>query len=1207
MEPRSVSLAGSPAPLAFTMAAFLRCPTLEKLPPTDGMQSNMESESSIDTQFLLTVGSGASLGLLAAVVHWARKFAPLFVGSRRRLRPSAARSSTHAVGLHRSHSVPSNIVALADPVDDLEAQFSLNSVKGFELVSARVSTPMGRWNSCPAKMNTLGQGDFHLRESPPDNVGRLVAALLLKHTLSPSLPPEAVAVVYQSLSKGSGLPACTSPAALRGAAEVLEQELAAAFDAADENGDGLLNRAELQTALRRVEEHCTLGLGLAGDEVDRLLRHLGAGATQVVGKAVFVHGLRALSQSAASLGSLTLLELRDVLFYAFERFDLNSDGRITQEEFAQALLMLGIEMSPVGMRCLMGFLDPEGDGHVSTASLDTSAWGRASGLERWAGAFKVAMEAQSRRRGLDKLVLMAEAVPAKLEKVHGPVDQFGCFLAAVADFPDQVVDVIELAGDAAAVMLALRGVGLELIGVESWHQLDVNSMAPFLLFLGVIGMHIAEEVTGPRTCDLSVNEALLYVRVFQRHGFSVEEFRDLLQDCGAQWATLDAGASLDEVGTGRLTMLTTGRCNIPGSEEMFLEPGTIVGQTELLTGQPLWQPDELITVTTTSCLSWDMAMLRRRLDRGDGTSQKLAAMLAESMAKNRRTLAAAQAQNQAGWTPRSRARIAREDRFGAFDECCSYSDVDEEDRELVRTASAAARELRLRTDAAEDQMLAELLPGTPRGGPGGRQPAGNGKVGPHGVLSSVATLLDDGTLSAAFAEADTCGTGVLQLKELRQAVRLVDQRCGLALGGRLGLGDTEQAAARVAALLERRAAARETDGRGRAGVNFTAFAQGFQELAWGLQGLDGLSLRQLEQILSCALERFDSDGDGLISPDEFAAALGLLGVGIPDAAALTLHALLDGNGDGYIDPSADLPHEDTSPSSFERLAGALKVALEEQFKRKGLDTIAEDIQNSLGNSGTPWDMLQRGLGALARAEGLSKFTGLASDAAAFGASLKALANELAGVDSWDNLDISRIAPFLIFMGLSGAYVARELTSNGVSDLNEDEALLYARVFRRHNFSRKEFRQLLREGGARWDKISRPRVVGGGPDAALGFLVRGRCRLQESPRGPVGGAGTVVGEAAFLQSAAAAGGGSPEAAGGRRAAEAMVLAEGSLFVSWDPVRLRRHLALNEGTERRLRSVLSEAAAAKLFATQASPELRRAGGVRAPVPAVASVPT
>jgi len=429
-------------------------------------------------------------------------------------------------------------------------------------------------------------------------------------------------------------------------------------------------------------------------------------------------------------------------------------------------------------------------------------------------------------------------------------------------------------------------------------------------------------------------------------------------------------------------------------------------------------------------------------------------------------------------------------------------------------------------------------------------------------------------LEAAYDEADSWKTGMLDAQGVRTALLRVDELQGYGISAAPAIVD------RLVDLI--------TAESGGLPPSKDSFVTSMQKLADGLEGLGQISLRQLREILACALERFDLNGDMKISLEEFFTALAMLGLELSDSAAETLFSMLDLDGDGFIDPSDDLAASNQNDGvELGRLFNAFEAAIQTQYKRKPAGRVTNKLQQmdlgSLLKSQQSWASLFE---EMCSADTLHDIVDTSVDAISMIAALDVVRRSMVGVDSLDDLDFCNVAPLIVFLGLSGVHLMQELSKQEVRHLTEDEALLYVRFFQSHGFSRSEFSQLLKHGGATLVDYSRTRSGSIDlPKDDLSFIIRGACTISSSLGTVSGlGVGATIGETSFLTVPD-----SPISCSYKRQVsdsnwEIVVPAGGVRLISWNAAKLKRYLALNEGAANKLNDVLVEAAAAKLLAVQ-----------------------
>jgi len=922
--------------------------------------------------------------------------------------------------------------------------------------------------SCPADMCQMSAP---ATPTPPAkdsaSASQMMSALLWLHALRPDL--QSSAAEYRMLFDSGLLQKKKRPTQCRASKAMMpgfqkatsDAEHAAmiggVFDAVDRHGRGRIGKPEVIQALKLVDEGLrqsgSAALDLTGDDVQRLAALLVVGDRGgTVGREAFIESLMDLLQSLDGLGGLTLRQLQDLICHSFEELDLNGDGRIAVEEFTCAAANSGLDLSPAALRRLHSFLDLNKDGYIDSP-IDTQSWKGDSALELWSGAFQVAMQAQYKRKGLDKAFLLFETWQRAAKDVKNPLDLAFRAFSTFTDFAELLVDYVELSIDLTAVFLALSSAYRELAEAKSLAELDVQDFTSFLVLLGISGLRMTDELAP--VCDLSWTEAFLFVKIFQPHGFSVQEFRQL-RSTGPEVISLPKDASLDSLLEGRLLLISKGSCRITeaGGQENVLKPGDIIGGVEFLTGQSFWESGELFANSELTLVCFDIASLKKSLERHESLEAKMSSVLSESTQKG-------------------------------------------------RTLASAAREVQA------------------------------------SVKTAHRTVSESQAFEAAFDMADTDGNGAISVAELEDILHQLHGQ------DRLSLMPTAEMAQRMISTLS---------GNNSGTVSRTDFVEGMVQLEEAQKALDGLSINQLKDILQMALERFDENSDGKISPTEFGAALSMLGFDMSVAAVGRLHALLDADGDGFI---GDLSTPDIG---IGRMVGAFQAAMQEQYKRK-VESKVSSIADTFERRGPQTQMN----GSLANsAKDMEDLLDAGLDATAFCTAAAGIYREVSGLENWVDLDMTKLGPFLVFLGLSGVYMARELSTQEVTDMTEDEALLYARDFRSNGFSLGEFRRLLRHG-AQWKNVPVGQQLN--IEGQLAFIVRGAVQVNGvmRNRGPLGESGFLrPGEAGAIQ------------------AEMFTDTEVRL-VTWDLDELQKYLELAKPCGRQLRSLLESAAAAKARST------------------------
>jgi len=281
-------------------------------------------------------------------------------------------------------------------------------------------------------------------------------------------------------------------------------------------------------------------------------------------------------------------------------------------------------------------------------------------------------------------------------------------------------------------------------------------------------------------------------------------------------------------------------------------------------------------------------------------------------------------------------------------------------------------------------------------------------------------------------------------------------------------------------------------------VSIRELTNKLSELSLCSDALQGLTIKELGTLLHRAFEHFDSNDDGQVSAEEFLAAVQRLNIPLDEEQALMLHAYLDANQDG----TADLG-EWCAGNSFPTWLEAVKVALESQVEKKGLARLGyfAEVVHEIAKG--PGDLVVKGRQLSARlwdgTDVLADATNFLTDGLGVACALSGVWQEVSGINSLAEVDQMDLLPFLIFVGISSVKTMRHLAEGQVSDLSEQEALLYATVFQKWGFSVSEFRRLLRYGDAQWEELAAGdalEVGGSGKEPMLRIVARGGCLLKD---------------------------------------------------------------------------------------------------------------
>jgi len=416
-----------------------------------------------------------------------------------------------------------------------------------------------------------------------------------------------------------------------------------------------------------------------------------------IDRRTFVNSMKELAEIANGLDGLSAKQFMEVLLLAFERFDENGDGRLSPEEFAAALTALGLELSPSSQGRLHALLDTDGDGYIEHEAANVSQ------LERFMKAFQASMQYQIDTKAQKIMPLVeslqpaaqaaAEVAAAAAATVTGASDSdsteasasdnvkeevakeivpktqgleemskaFQDFCqktsSALVERAEAVADAVECGLDMTGVALALQGVTRELGSVDCWEQVNIGDLSPFLVFLCVSGLHMAREVNRSHPeKDLAADEALLYVQSFQAHGFSVAEFRELLE-AGFSWCDAKKGSVLEDSEQLRILIRGTGQAvkgwittdeqqpSLTTKEKSIkrVGPGTVLGGEGILADGPTSLQIRFQARSACRYAAWDAAQLKEHLDRHPGIKRRMQSLL-ESRSSPRRKVSGKETQ-----------------------------------------------------------------------------------------------------------------------------------------------------------------------------------------------------------------------------------------------------------------------------------------------------------------------------------------------------------------------------------------------------------------------------------------------------------------------------------------------------------------------------------------------------------------------------------
>jgi len=357
-------------------------------------------------------------------------------------------------------------------------------------------------------------------------------------------------------------------------------------------------------------------------------------------------------------------------------------------------------------------------------------------------------------------------------------------------------------------------------------------------------------------------------------------------------------------------------------------------------------------------------------------------------------------------------------------------------------------------------------------------------------------------------------------------------------------------------------------------------------------GRMSVSVQQLKLVVSAAFDAYDTDGDGVISADEFAAAACKLGVELSASDAECLHRFFTGEGSGGI-------HQGTlidSKPMWEKWSTATQGVMEQILEKTGWNGAGRflaTVHQALDGPGTFQDKFQR-----AQAAACSNTEILAEAAEFLGNSLgifsgfkylETLASEAQCCDSITDLQLDGLPPLLLFLGLSVVSLAKEFDGLVLKEMTGEEALLFAQVFYPLGFSQAAFQKLISCQGCQWRTVEEGDVLNDAADQSLKIIVRGRAEVLNPVGRPGKGVklrpGTTIGETQFLR--------------GKDlwSKERVIASEPLLLLSWEPEALRELLSHEPKIESKMDRLLAAGMADNMCAVAALQARRRSDEARA----------
>jgi len=337
------------------------------------------------------------------------------------------------------------------------------------------------------------------------------------------------------------------------------------------------------------------GVGIQCHDAERLRIQCLNGRGEV-DRQVFLSEVGILLQALRSSQGLSLTQLRIIMATAFERFDTDADGNISETEFAAALSSCDIHLSGPEIAVLLKLLSP-GSSHDAASVMRedlTSTKSPSSLEEQVQAAFVGARENLAEATGWNSALKMAERLLAVFNEPGTPKSQLYRTIAAFVGkdvTSEMLADTSELLITLASVVLVLHAhsPGGQMLPAEWVDQFTVlandmsgafndlfesGPMGPVLLS-GLLGAF--KSLRTHEQVSLNEREALLFARGFHDRGCSTTLFQKLLACGHCQWTSAAAGDMLQGSTTWQIQVLVRGEVEMRSSEtSLNVQPGEVV-------------------------------------------------------------------------------------------------------------------------------------------------------------------------------------------------------------------------------------------------------------------------------------------------------------------------------------------------------------------------------------------------------------------------------------------------------------------------------------------------------------------------------------------------------------------------------------------------------------------------------------------------------
>lgn len=561
-------------------------------------------------------------------------------------------------------------------------------------------------------------------------------------------------------------------------------------------------------------------LGLAHSDAPRLMALFeqtsvgGADAPEGrVTRVQFVTGVSRLASALERLGAagFGLLKMKSVLVAVFERFDVDKDGTISEEEFMAGLALLGLNIGPEDACCLHKFFCCDDGMRAESLSEEPPL------EEKIASVFQGTAKLLADRFNLGSFSTLMENVGQALAKTtSSPQEKLQKCIDTLWEESEEVCDAAE-----GAVEMASLAVGLQYLAGAAQSGLaegmDLEEVAPFVILLAAFGVKINKDLSELVPRSMTEDEALLYWGVFQKHGLSQASFARLMALEGCSWGTAEAGDILSEEEENSLRIIVKGSVAVEdfnGTVEE-LPNNMLVGETTYLGGARLWKHEAIVAQGPVTYVHLDIGGVRECLAHDPEASSCMMGLLTESLVSNSRLASRLRAERTVSDDEEAPAARQRS-RSKSFDEVFNMLDLDD-DGFITR------EELRMSMDSVDY------------------------------IFSRLGFQVSDGEFDRVFRYLDRDGNGVTTRDEFTSRLRVIED-------WNQNLAENNMTLANLSFVLVR--AHNQIDENGDGQISQDEFWSAVQRLSL-----------PLDRSQSNALHSYlDRDGDGLVDVDEWQAS-----------------------------------------------------------------------------------------------------------------------------------------------------------------------------------------------------------------------------------------------------------------------------------------------------------------------------------------------